>query len=264
MKRIAVIALTLLLPTIAAAHDFWIEPSSFRPAAGSNVTVSLRVGEKLQGEGLPRIPPLIQRFVLSTGKAVVAVPGTAGADPAGSVRITERGTQWLGYQSHPSPVTLEARKFEAYLREEGLESIVSRRTKSGKSTAPGRERFSRCAKALLDVPGARASTTFNAPLGLTLELVPGKNPYQLQSGAELPVTLLFRGKPLPNVLVVARSKTTPEKTVQARTDARGRVTLRLSQPGFWLLKAVHMDAAPQASGVDWESWWASLTFDLRK
>lgn len=264
MKRIAVTALTLLLPTIAAAHDFWIEPSSFRPSAGASVNVALRVGEKLQGEGLPRIPPLIQRFVLKTRTAEVAVPGTAGADPAGTVRVTENGLHWIGYQSHPYSVTLEARKFDAYLREEGLETIVSRRMKAGQSLTPGRERFYRCAKALLDVPGAKGASPFDVPLGLTLELVPRKNPYLMHTGAELPVTLLFRGKPLANILVVARSKATPEKTVHARTDAKGRATLRLGQPGFWLVKAVHMDAAPPTSGVDWESWWASLTFDLRK
>jgi uncharacterized GH25 family protein len=54
-----------------------------------------------------------------------------------------------------------------------------------------------------------------------------------------------------------------EKAVRARTDAKGRVTLRLAHAGFWLIKAVHMEAAPADAGVDWESWWASITFDLK-
>ena len=45
-------------------------------------------------------------------------------------------------------------------------------------------------------------------------------------------------------------------------DAKGNVTLRLARSGLWLVKAVHMAAAPPDAGVDWESWWASLTFEL--
>ena len=32
--------------------------------------------------------------------------------------------------------------------------------------------------------------------------------------------------------------------------------------GVWLIKAVHMIAAPPGSGAEWESFWASLTFAL--
>jgi hypothetical protein len=48
--------------------------------------------------------------------------------------------------------------------------------------------------------------------------------------------------------------------VTARTDGRGRATLKLDRPGFWLVKAVHMIPAPADAGADWESFWASLTF----
>lgn len=260
MKRIAVAAaLAALLPTIVSAHDFWIEPSSFRPATGTTVSVALRVGETLRGDPVPRMPRLVQRFVLKSRRGEVPVPGTPGADPAGAVRVSDPGPQWIGYQSTPSSVTLDAQKFHAYLREEGLEHIITQRTKSGRATAPGRERFSRCAKALLDVAGPKGTSAIDVPLGFTLELVPRQAP-----GTSLPVTLLFRGKPLANALVVARSKAAPDRVTQVRTDAKGHATLPLGRPGFWLIKAVHMEAAPSGSGVDWESWWASVTFDLRQ
>ena len=66
-------------------------------------------------------------------------------------------------------------------------------------------------------------------------------------GGELPLSLLFRGKPMANVLVVAMSKDDPEKAVRARTDAKGHVTLKLAHAGFWLIKAVNMEAAPAAA-----------------
>src|SRR5689334_18749037 len=60
MTRLACcLALFILVPRLASAHDFWIEPSTFRPSVGERVTASLRVGEDLRGDAVPRIPTLI-------------------------------------------------------------------------------------------------------------------------------------------------------------------------------------------------------------
>lgn len=231
------------------AHDFWIEPSSFHPAEGERVTATLRVGQKLQGETVPRIPPLVDRFVLDDKPMI----GYGGSDPAGIALVTKAGFQWIGYQSNAFPMTNDAPKFEQYLRDEGLDAVIKLR-----SQGPQSERFYRCAKALLHV-GPTKTGAIDAPLGFTLELVPRKTP---RAGEALPLTLLFRGKPAANILVVAMSKSDPDKAVRARTDGRGRVTLPIAHGGFWLIKAVHMEPAPAGSGVEWESWWASITFEL--
>ncbi len=218
------------------------------------MAIALRVGENVAGEPMPRIPPLIDRFTL--GGADVA--GRSGADPAGTAVVAQPGPQWIAYQSKAYPMTLDARKFEDYLAQEGLERAIAERQKKGQSAAPGRERFYRCAKSLLDVRGADAPV--DTPIGQTLELIPLRKP---KRGEALPLTLSFRGKPIADLLVVAMRKGAPQHAIRARTDAKGRVTLRLSERGFWLIKAVHMEAAPPDSGVDWESWWASMTFDLQ-
>jgi uncharacterized GH25 family protein len=63
-------------------------------------------------------------------------------------------------------------------------------------------------------------------------------------------------------LVVAINKEDPSAKMTARTDANGRVRLNLPRSGMWMIKAVHMVSAPPDSGADWESIWASLTFEL--
>jgi hypothetical protein len=50
--------------------------------------------------------------------------------------------------------------------------------------------------------------------------------------------------------------------VSARSDKDGRVRLRLPHAGMWMVKAVHMIPAPAGTQADWQSFWASLTFDL--
>jgi uncharacterized GH25 family protein len=50
--------------------------------------------------------------------------------------------------------------------------------------------------------------------------------------------------------------------LRLRSDAKGRVTFKLPKRGVWLIKSVQMIPAPPASNADWESLWASLTFEL--
>jgi uncharacterized GH25 family protein len=241
MKRLALLA--LLVATPAIAHDFWIEPSSFHPAAGARITAALRVGMHLLGDPVPRVPELIEKFFIRGNGDERPVVGRTGMDPAGLALVSGPGLHWIGYQSFASPLNLDAQKFADYLRDEGLPSVPQ-----------GPERFYRCAKALLDTPGD-SGKVLETPLGFTLEIVPHKNPY---ASHELPLTLLFRGKPLKNAQIVAIHK---DEEMKLRTDARGRVTVRLARPGFWLIKAVHMEPAPKGSGSMWESWWASMTFE---
>jgi uncharacterized GH25 family protein len=257
--------LALLLPaSTLSAHDFWIDPSSFRPAPGQRVTVRLRVGQHFRGDPVPRDPSLLQRFsVIGPGGAETPVPGVPGAEPAGFATLTAPGLSLITYASGRSPVSLEGAKFETYLAEEGLETISAERARKGQSAAPVKEVFSRYAKTFLNV-GGKSGAGYGRVLGLTLELIPEKDPTGLKAGAELPVRLLYRGKPLAGVLVTALPHDKPETKVTARTDAAGRARIRLSQPGEWLIKAVHMIPAPAGAGADWESFWASLTFETAK
>jgi hypothetical protein len=73
--------------------------------------------------------------------------------------------------------------------------------------------------------------------------------------------LLWRGKHLAGTQVLARRREGPDAPLKARSDREGRVRLTLDRAGVWMVKAIHMEAAPPESGVEWESWWASLTFE---
>ena len=260
-RWIGLFAAVLLLAAPVFAHDFWIEPSAFRPAVGSTLGVSLVVGQRFRGDALPRNPAMIARFVLVTDAGETPIGGRAADEPAGSVRIDQPGLALIAYRSLESPVSLEAAKFQDYLKEEGLETVIAARAKRGESQKPSRELFSRSAKSLI-AAGGSGTTGYDRVLGLTLELVPEKNPYAMKGGDELPVRLLYEGKPLAGALVVALAYDEPEKKIAQRSDASGRVTLRLSKGGVWLVKAVHMVPATGDANADWRSIWASLTFEL--
>lgn len=255
-------ALAALGAGAAAAHDFWIEPSTFRPAPGDKVAVSLRVGDAFPGEAVPRWPERIERFALVGPAGEAEVFGLARMDPAGFAVPAGPGLHLLVYDSNHARLTLEGDRFEKHLAEQGLERVSALRKERGESAKTAREIYSRCAKALLQVGQKEAGQGgHDRRLGLALELVPLADPYDLQGGGPLPLLLLYQGKPLAGARVAARTPA-GAAPVSGRTDAGGRILLSLPGPGFWLVKAVHMVEAPAGRDADWESFWASLTFEV--
>ncbi len=253
----AVLGLFLLLLALpAAAHDFWIEPSTFRPPVGVTFTAALRVGQDFLGDAVPRSSQLIERFIVRDADGERPVVGIENRDPAGYIRIGTPGAALIGYRSRPYPLTLEAAKFEDYLRVEGLDSIIALRAKRGDSAKPDKEIFSRCAKAMV-VSGDAKPSGYDKPLGFRLELIPETSPL----GATARFRLLFEGKPLAGALVTALPQNGATVALRGRTDAQGRVEFAFPKNGVWLVKSVHMIPAPSDSGAEWESLWASFTFE---
>ena len=244
-----------------AAHDLWIEVSSFITEPTKPLAVRLRVGVDLLGDPVGRESAHIDRFVLidANGRSQT-VPGQEGLDPAGLLRGTSPGLLVIGYSTRPSPIVLPAEKFNQYLAEEGLESIAALRAQRKQTAADAREEFSRCAKALLS-SGTVSNAHADRALGFPLELVAERNPYALGTGQTLPLRLLFRGKPLSGALVVAINKRNPSARVSARSGKDGKVKFAVDSPGMWLVKAVHMIPATSESSAEWASFWASLTFE---
>lgn len=259
--RLVVILLLALSGVSIAAHDMWIEPVSFVAETGKVVGLRLRVGENFLGDPLVRDPSLIDRFIIADAHGIKPVIGRDGADPAGLIRPTDEGLLVVGYQSKPSPVVLPPAKFNQYLAEEGLETIVALRAKRGEAASDAREVFTRCAKSLM-LLGPPTVAQRDRVLRFTLELTAERNPYMMTAGQNLPFRLTYQDEPLAGALVVAISQRQPSAKISARTDKAGRVRLRLSEPGAWLIKSVHMIPAPAGSGSEWASFWASLTFEL--
>lgn len=223
--------------------------------------MSLRVGEHFRGEPVPRADRLIVRFVLSSAAGETPIGGLPATDPAGFVRISSPGFFLIGYRSNRTPITLEPEKFEKYLAEEGLDRVLEARAARDERGKPGKEVYSRCAKSLVAGNGS-GQAGFDRILGLTLELVADSNPLKTRPGGKMPFRILYEGKPLEGALVKAIALEDPDNALSARSDAQGRVTFVLARKGVWLVKAVHMAPAPPETGADWESLWASLTFEI--
>jgi hypothetical protein len=109
-------------------------------------------------------------------------------------------------------------------------------------------------------------------VGLPLEIIPLATP---GTGPVLHARVLWNGKPLSGALVNAwrapfgsnglptdaATRDTLGVDWQGRTDARGEVFVPVAAAGEWLVSLVHMVPCAARDEADWESTWASLTFE---
>jgi len=261
-----VLLVALLTSAVAHAHDFWIDPSSYRPAAGTTVDIVLRLGHGPDARTVARDDTEIERFVLASGDRVVPVAGRPGADPAGRVAAPADGCWWVAYVGGRAFSALEPARFENYLRKKGLEHVIADRQIRGEGERYGSEVYTRYAKALMRVSdcetGKDGRPQLARPVGLMLEIVPEVDPAVLHPGDRLPLRILFRDQPAVGVLVEAVPDGDRTRAIRERTDAEGRARIDLQHGGRWLLSAVHMERGAGPERADWESWWASLSFEL--
>ena len=88
--------LFVLVAMPLAAHDLWIEPTTFFPTVGQVVGAKLRVGQDLLGDPVPRSSALINELIAVDGTSRRALIGREGADPAGLANGTHTGQLTIG------------------------------------------------------------------------------------------------------------------------------------------------------------------------
>ncbi|MBM3979704.1 MAG: DUF4198 domain-containing protein [Planctomycetes bacterium] len=266
MTRAAALAV-LLLAAPAGAHDYWLVPETYTPKDRASVPVRLFVGEHFKPEQevaySAKKTPLV-RLVTAKGAAQIS-EAKNGTKPAFAFDMPGTGSAVLRVDRDWSGITLKADKFTAYLKEEGLDEIVTARAAAGEADADGKERYRRCLKTVIH-GGGKPDAAPTEPLGQVLEIVPLKNPYALKAGDELPVRVEFEGKPLAGFKLVAHHRAGDTlTTATATTDKDGKAELKLPKAGPWVVRGVHMRRVAEKNPnppADWESFWASVTFAL--
>lgn len=216
-------------------------PKTFNPAPGAPLLLSAHTGDSFPASEQPIDPARIVSLTATEWRML----GKATYAP---VKV-QPGGQYFAIHSKPRLIEMEADKFRAYLKEEGLNQVLQ-----NFAGLKGRELYSKYAKTY--VVAGEPKGEFSKALGLKIEIVPLADPAQAQPGAKLPVQVLFEGKPLEGVQIEIASK---GHKIAGRTDGQGRLDIEIEECGPTRLHAVHMVPVKEASH-DWESYWASFTF----
>ncbi len=267
---IAVLALsTLALAAPLAAHDMFWRLTSYFVAPSAPAVLPVLNGTFSRSENSIAWSRVSDLSVLSpAGRAPMdsAHWKTAGDTSLLEYTTSATGTYVVGLSTKPTEFQLDAKAFNSYLADDGIPDILAQRRKDGSLGKTARERYSKHIKAIFQV-GATRSDGWKSVLGYPAELVPLDNPYTLAPGATLRLRCLVDGKPVANQLVVigGRAGTTGDTRLpsrEVRSDADGIATVPLAKAGRWYVKFIHM--VPVADGrVDYESKWATITFEVR-
>lgn len=268
MKSILITAaLLLLFVLVANAHDMFLKFDSYFLAPDSPVQVQLLNGEFNKSENV--ITRDRMREVSLLGPAGLAHPPETDWSDEGKtsllrLRTGAAGTYVVGTSTKPKELTMKAAEFNRYLQLEGVIDTFIERRKNKQLHLGATERYSKHVKAVFQVGDLRTET-YKTPLGYPVEIIPQQNPYQLKTGDTLAALCLRDGQPLINQYVLygvqprGQSRFT---TLKTRTDKDGIARIPLSGVGRWYVKFIQMQPVNEPP-VNYESRWATLTFELR-
>ena len=85
--------------SFSVAHDFWIEPETFRPQAGAKVPLRLHVGQDFKGDSALFNPEQFERYLYAGPGGQKPVAGNLGDEPAGTITIAQPGLYSVLYHS---------------------------------------------------------------------------------------------------------------------------------------------------------------------
>lgn len=263
--HLGLMVIAVCFPSATCAHDFWLQPRSFNVAINVQDPMTIEVGH---GPFRSRWSGALDRVVLFRD-----ITRDGGADIKGALhpsserdavlQFAKPGVHVVAFESTHAESNLPAIRYNDYIKAEGLAPAIAGRARTRTTDQPGREIYSRRCKALVQVGPAdsRSQPQVTKPVGLTLEIVPEKNPYALAPGEPLPVRVLYEGRPLAGALVKLTNLEFDVRPVaMAMTNSAGRAAFNLPRTGDWLINVIWTKAITGNPVADWDTTFSSLTF----
>jgi len=252
MKKILLfilIVLALVWPLKSEAHFFWLLSDQASSEVGKPVQVEIGFGHKFPKD--EEIKPERLQFIKVLGPGGQEVPLKKDSAVRYKFIPPTAGTYVVLAQMLPGFVTRTP---------QGMKM----QNKKGIPDANLCFRFDFATKTL--VSAGKNPEGFDQSVKSTLEVIPLKDPGSLKAGDELPVKVIFQGKPLSGAEIkVTNDKWNDPKepfALKAKTDAQGELRLKLDKPGRWLIIASHKTPYHDLTECDDNMYQGSLTFGV--
>ncbi len=261
--------LSVLAATTLLAHDLFMKLDTYFLAPDSHVTVPIYNGTFMESENSIVPDRVLDMSVLRHGKRIQLGTGTwlAGENNYTTyvtVQTGAPGTYVLGASTKHRDFGLAAADFNAYLEHDGIPDVLEARRRDGELETDVWERYGKHVKAVVQV-GDRRTNDYAVQFGYPAEIVPLVNPYTIGVGDEIVVRCLVDGSPVAEQLVIAagHGENGAIEEVSGRTDEDGTVRFRMRESGRWYVKFINMVKLTSEPDIDYESKWATLTFEVR-
>jgi uncharacterized GH25 family protein len=257
-------AIAILIVLFAAqAHEFWLQADRYFLKTGEKAQIKFMVGENFMGEPWDLKAHRIESFQsFETGAERSLVDSIDREAGTLTLRFLKPGTKMLAMQSNAAFIELEAKAFNDYLQEDGLDDVYALREKNKALGNKAREHYSRHTKVFLQV-GETRDDIYRKVVGMPVELVPQRNPYELKRGDKVSFLVLFNGQPFFGAKVRVWNRFDNRTTIQNfYTQKDGMIEMQISNPGSWMVSVVKMVPSKDPA-ADWRSYWGSLVFAVK-
>ncbi len=262
-----ILTLGFLAATFSAqAHEFWIQPHLYRMEAGNRLVADVRVGMDFGGNALAYLPNKINAFNITDANGTHKIEGRIGDIPSVNITPTGDGLQILTLFSTTSMITWdEFQKFDDFVNLHGMGWVLERHAERGLPDTGFKEAYTRFVKSLVAIGDGAGQDHFT---GMFFELVAGKNPYTDDMSGGMPITVMFKGAPLPDkqVDLFYRNLDGKVSRLSVQSDAHGHAIVPNVGDGEYMVNVVHMiEPFPEdqaRTGVVWHSLWGSVTYAI--
>ena len=262
-RAAAVIAAIILVAaaSVAVAHETWLLPSSMRIAVGRSVALNVTSGMAFPANETAIDPKRVVRAEVRMNGAVQRLPSPGPTQRALRYVWTPRqsGVAAISVALTPRTLELEPRLIEEYLAEIRADATVRAQWDSVAAPRRWRESYTKNAATFVRVGNPRDDLNWQAPLGLDLEIVPGRDPTALAVGDTLPIRVLLHNAPLAGFPVGVRREgaaATADKFVITNSAGRGAIVFHRS--GRWLLFGTRLHRVHEPS-LEWRSEFVTMT-----
>lgn len=196
----------LLAIMLLCSHDLYIKMETYFLQPNQKATLSLFNGTFEKSENIITRDRMLDASVVAQGERTAIKPEQWIDQDSTITQLTfttgEAGTYVVGVSTKARNIELTAKKFNSYLKHDGVLDMLEQRTNDGLLDQDAVESYQKHVKAIYQV-GDIKTNDWSSVLGYPIEFVPLANPYEKYSGEKLEVQLLLDGKPLSNQLIYA-------------------------------------------------------------
>jgi len=263
----AALAFAPVASTQASAHDFCLLPGAPAVDPGSPFDLAMQVAETFPGEAVAwRTGKIVSMSLFDArGRTEITSPPLEGDPARARLELRAPGTAVVTLVTDASYIELPAAEFDAYLEHDGHAAALATRRQPGGTGTPGRERYTRHVKTILNAGGPSASVALTRA-GMILEIVPQTALAGLAPGGTLPVRAFFKDAPYADAPICATHEgwSGGHDTYAwcGRLDGAGRAVVPIAAGGWQMIRASKMVPVKGDPKADWHSYWTTLTFHV--
>lgn len=256
-------AILFLASAGSTAHETWLLPDDFSPAAGSLVEFQMSSGMGFPAKGSAITPDRVVDASLANNLSIHALDPQRATDGGLSLQaLAKEGLNCVWVQLRPRILEIpDHDDIKHYLEEIGAGDSVWQHWNAEKDEDLWKESYSKLARTYLRASASGATPDCTATASKSrFEILPLQDPTQLRAGGSLDLRVLFDGEPISGQSVaVVREGDQPQPLLSS--DEKGLLKVQTTGIGRYMVYATHLRAIDR-DNFNWESDFVTLTFEV--